>query len=130
MGSNSYINAERPLGQSIKDVETSLGVVRIRRVGFSDFMQAFGHAPDLSALLKGVDDTKVGTGPQGEALARGVRAILLAGLEEPKLCAERSEGATPSDFPWPDQLTLMTEIVKHSGFTKEAAEEVRPLSKT
>ncbi len=119
---NGYVNADRLLEESRKDVQISTGKVRIRRVGISVFMQAFGNAPDLSALMSGADEKNPPTGPRGDVLARGVRAILLVGVEEPKLCVDPAEGATPSDFSWPDQELLMIEIVKHSGFNKEAAE--------
>jgi len=124
---NGYLSAKDLLSGSSKAVETSVGKVLIRRVGLSDIMQAFGSAPDLAKLADIGDGKNLAASPQGRIIARGVKAVLLAGLHEPKLFEDANDGPTPSDFPWPDQLMLVNAIVEHSGFNKEAAKEIGPL---
>lgn len=106
--------------------------VEVQRVGPDELAEILGHLPDVSILatMQDADGEAVAKRPETRAVLKAMKGLLLAGVIDPKLCEDPKVGLTVRDFPLEDQLLLFSEILKVSGFTKEAGGKVLPLSGT
>jgi hypothetical protein len=106
--------------------------VEIRRISRVTLAIAISGIPDLAALATedGGGRAPNLTPSQAEAALRAIDKILIEGVLQPKLHAQFTEGATPSDFSEDDRMTIYHAILDHSGWNKKAAGEVIPFSGT
>jgi hypothetical protein len=102
-----------------KSIEISGGrKVLIRRLSRSRIDRSTRDLSLAARLVRG------GVGVRAswpETAAAAVEKVLLLGLVQPKLVADPAEGPTPSDFEWPDQLTIFSGILSLTGGPKFAA---------
>jgi len=107
--------------------------VVIRPVGLSILAQVQGALPDVQALAGGDDEaaqavTQRARRPEVAAdLDRMIDAALMEGVVSPKLGTDPVTDDVPRDF-GVDRFVLFKEILALSGYSREAAERVRPLS--
>jgi hypothetical protein len=139
-------NAGRPLAseeelqasaRKVVHLPSGMGV-EIRRVGVAKLAQIMRANPDVSALARAagkvekdlVAQPAAETLAAGEALGRMMEEVILAGVRKPKLGRDPEQGPVPSDFTEEDQGVLFKEILELSRYTREAGEEVLPLSRS
>jgi len=126
---NGYMTADKLQGLGSRDVTISTGdKVRIRRLSPAGLMQAVGQLMELSKfdakeIRREIESGgKVNPGQAFESIGR----VLLAGVAQPRLVEDPTQGPTAGDFPMEDQLLLFREILDLSGLNKEKAAAVRP----
>jgi hypothetical protein len=110
-----------------KVIETSLGKVEIRKLSYSALAQVRGHLVDLAAIAdpKPTDEDKEEV--DVVKATEGMEKVIVWGVVRPQLSLDPEFGPTPSCFGREDQSLIFSEILKHSGFSAEAADEVSPL---
>jgi len=133
MAGKGVLTAEDLQEQSRRSVQVESGhTVVIARIGLGPIMEVTKGIPDLASIGQKVAKGNI-SGDAGELTARLMESVLLHGVVVPRLQKQRNPdgtGCLPSDFTRNDRQKLFVEILQLSGFTQEAADEVRPLSKT
>lgn len=124
------LTAEQLKKRSRKDVDLPDGTtVVISRLSPARLMAASGGLLDLAAL--GKDELKKATRADPAHATKaltGIEDIVQAGVVEPALAKERTPDGPPvaADFTIDEQFLLFQEILAFSGYTKEAAQAIRP----
>jgi len=120
-----------------RNVETSLGFVQVRALGFAQLAGMLGQLLDVSSLsqaaraLQGnTGDTdqvqRVLTDPKVATVLPMIERVVAAGCIEPKFGDDPSAGAVVADLPIEDQFLLFTDIFDLSGHPKTAGDGIRP----
>lgn len=136
MEGNGFVTREQLLARGRREVETTLGKVRVRALGYADISTAMGALLDVATMGdKGVEAspeerlksfTETLKGPKGAPILGSVEKVILKGCVEPQLAADAKDGPAPSDFPLEDQMAIFTAICELSGYSKKDGEQVRP----
>ena len=128
MENGGILTREQLLARSRKIVTLGDGSkVVIRRLSPSDFAQIVGSMVTLSSLMGDGAANRADLNDPG--ISKALDAIgrtLLAAVVEPSLFPDPAQGPTPGDFTFEDQVALFSQVIDHSGYTREAAERVRP----
>jgi hypothetical protein len=131
----STVQEIRARSQKLVTLKSGLAFL-VRRVDVAFLAQLKGSIPDLADLAK-VDDPKapeIGERVDGTVKAYGAMdRILEEGCLDPRvsLLTPVPEGCLqPSELSLQDRTELAMTIIEHSGFNREAAEGVLPLSGT
>ena len=120
-----------------RSVETSLGVVQVRALGFAQLAGMLGQLLDVSSLGQAARALQGNTGepdqvqrvltdPKVATVLPMIERVVAAGCIEPKFGDDPSAGAVVADLPIEDQFLLFTEILELSGHSKKAGEDIRP----
>ena len=144
MGEQTNVNAKRLLAMRRKTVSTSLGLdIPLRIIEPADLILIARQVIDLAtlgemgSLGKAVGESS-GEGDAAKAFTefmasqKGkdffglVERVIRAGSVDPVFGTDPALGPVVSDLPIVDQMTLFTAILELSGFSKEAAETIRP----
>ena len=127
---NGFLDAGDLLKESRREMEIGDGrKIQIRRVGPGVLALALGNIPDLASLTSRSSERASENPAQAKTAMQAIEKLLIAGIVQPKLCADPADGPTPSDLLWADQLLIFNAILEHSGYSKGAAEKVVPFSK-
>lgn len=133
MGSNGYVNAEELLRERYREVSTSRGMVKIRRLTYAETIGLRGGLLDVAEMAdKGAREKALAAigGGQGRGALEGVAAVVNACVVEPKLSADPEAGLTADDFILDDQLAIFVEAMQMTGLSAKASAQVRPSSPT
>lgn len=130
MEGNGLLSAEALLSARRKRVVTSLGVVEVRALGYAELATLRGGLLDLAALLKKAKAVKEADleslGPGDLAALANIEKVIVAGCVQPKFGFDATLGPVPADLPPPDQFAVFNAICELAGYSKEAAEKLRP----
>lgn len=131
MEGNVAVDPARLLARGRREVQTEVGTVIVRRVPMSVLAKSRGQVLDVQNLLKDrpegeMDSPAFLASPQAQAMLDGTARIICAGVLEPKLFLDPKDGPTPLDFSPQDEAAILSAILELSGWTRAAAEEVRP----
>lgn len=114
-----------------KQVKLTSGLIfTIRRLGISQMAKIVKGVPDLSAILR---EAKESASIDQAGVMEGIEETICLAVVEPRFekSPENAEDAIhPSDLGFEGEMELFQAIMEHSGWSKEAAERVSPLSAT
>lgn len=133
MGTNTKrLTAADLVANSTKEITISTGhTVMIRKIGLARIVEITKGLPDIANLA--IKDLAKSDAPLKDASAGAklVEEIIVSGVVDPALSLDGKDGgARPCDFAAKDYALVFNEIMSLSGWSKEAAKEVLPLSET
>ncbi len=127
---NGRLTAAKMLADRRRDVKTSRGIVTIRKLSLREIFALKGGIIDLASMATTPEEAErivhdKGTRNQGGVMA-AIYGIIGAGVIDPKLCTDAAQGPTADDFDFHDAMSICHEIMDFSGYSKGAAEKLRP----
>lgn len=123
---------ERMLALRREKIQTSIGVEHtVRGLSFAELSELYGNLLDVSTLLDVVNKAKAKGGgfsleAKDIAAMSKMEPVIVAGCLEPKYGSDPAADLVVADLPPIDRLAVFAAICKKSGFSKEAAEQIRP----
>ena len=129
MEGNGYATAAGVMSSGRAEVETSVGKVLVQRLSMSELAQMRGQLLDLQGMIPDAGSaasTEVLRAPQADQAEQAVWKAMCLAVLAPRLTMDPEQGPTPRDFSEEDRAAIMTKVLALSGFTRQAAEAVRP----
>jgi len=131
MEGNGFVPADAVKRAGRREVETSVGKVLMGGLPYALFVQIRGSLLDLQSLVKERGEEHLESSdflatPEASKALDTIERTLVAAVISPRLYANPADGPTPIDFPIADRLAMFAAAMDLCGFTKGAAEEVRP----
>lgn len=133
---NGVLTAEDLLAARRRRVETSLGVIVVRSLGFAQLAGMLGQLMDVASLGEAAGALKDGgrpddiqrvlADPKVANVLPMIERVIAAGCIEPRFGDDPTAGIVVADLPLADQFLLFTAILDLSGHTKKAGEDIRP----
>ena len=127
------MSAEVLLAERHREVSTSRGMVKIRKLGYAEAAGLRGGLIDVAEMLDEKAHEKALAaidGGQGTRALESIAAVVNACVVEPELSADPKAGLTADDFSFDDQLLIFAEAMRMTGFSRKAAAQIRPSSPT
>lgn len=131
MEGNGHLAPSALMASARREVQTSLGIVVVRRIGYAALAQVRGQLLDLQSLISSKPDEEIDSveflkRPEAGKTLDSIESIIRLAVMSPALGTDPAVGPVAADFPIADQLLIFSEALALSGFTRRAAEEVRP----
>ena len=131
MEGNGQLAPSALVASARREVKTSLGTVLVRRIGYAALAQVRGQLMDLQSLIgtkteSEIDSVEFLKRPEAGKALESIESIVRLAVLSPALGTDPTVGPVAADFPIADQLLIFSEALDLSGFTRKAAEEVRP----
>ena len=127
---NGRLTSAQMLADRRRDVKTSRGIVTIRKLSLREIFALKGGVIDLAAMATTEAEAERIVQDKGKhnqgAVMQAIYGIIGAGVIDPKLCNDPAQGPTADDFDFPDAMSICHSIMDFSGYSKGAAESLRP----